>query len=228
MRFLYAADGGSVLQVGYPGTASDADRRRFTLSCWVRNLAGDDGTGAAIFALTGDFSAISLAAITGLQVSYAAGGLDGAIYSGIPNDVWSHFVFQLDTSQAVEADRLKVFKDNAEIFPLDPVVMTQNRLSAFFLSGAALSLGALFPIAGKLAFVDICPGNIYAPSSFAADVSGVWSARMAPSVSYGTLGSRYDGSDGFNDTSGNGLHLTDIGNPDPTVALDFADLPPYA
>ncbi|WP_125461700.1 MULTISPECIES: hypothetical protein [Rhodomicrobium] len=216
-----------MLQVIYPGTASDADRRRFTVSCWVRNLAGDDGTGAAIFGLTGGFTAISAIAITGVQVSYGAGGLDGAIYPGMPNDIWTHYVFQLDTSQAIEANRLRVFKDNAELIPPNPVVMTQNRLSAFFLSGAVLSLGALFPVAGKLAFLDICPGNIYAPSAFAGDVGGVWSARMAPSVSYGTLGSRYDGSNGFSDMSGNGLHLTDIGNPDPTVASDFADLPAY-
>ena len=79
--------------------------------------------------------------------------------------------------------------------------------------------------AKRMAFIDLLDGVSADASAFAFDDGGTWT-RMPYAGGYGNGGISLDGSDGFNDVSGNGHHFTGI-NMTEGSNLDTGDLPPY-
>jgi hypothetical protein len=99
-------------------------------------------------------------------------------------------------------------------------MFTNGRL---FVIGADELAGGDFS-SGKIAFIDVIDGLALDPTNFAFNNGGTWT-RKKYSGSYGTYGFCLDGSDGFNDISGNAQHFSGI-NMDATN-LSAADMPPF-
>lgn len=142
---------------------------------------------------------------------------------------WHHYVFRYDSTQGASDNRIRLYRDGSLMADSagsggEP---SSNESHAFFNNGNTVNLGNLDPTYHnkRLAFIDVLEGVSASPTDFAFDDGGTWT-RMPYTGSYGTYGFSLDGTDGFNDVSGNGQHFTGVNM---TVGgnLDTADLPPY-
>jgi len=146
----------------------------------------------------------------------------------IPLNAWTHLLVSFDSSQAAAVDRLKFYVNGGFVADTAVDQPTLNQPHNLFTNGF---LHDLFADPGdsefdstKGAFIDVIDGLALDPTSFAFNNGGTWT-RKKYSGSYGTYGFCLDGSDGFNDISGNAQHFTGI-NMDATN-LSAADMPPF-
>ncbi len=120
-----------------------------------------------------------------------------------------------------------MYKDGSIVTDFTDASVGLNEIHGLFTNGQTMSIGG--GVGGtvtpkKLAFIDILEGVSADPTSFAFDNAGTWT-RKRYTGSYGTYGFKLDGSDTFNDVSGNAQHFT--GQNMDASNLDAADLPPY-
>jgi len=223
----YVFDGiDDVIQHVWSSTGTDAERRTLTISTWVKlNLgAGEEHIIQAINASKTEYTSF---AIFSLGVDMFEADEVFAFWEDPPNNnVWTHYVIAIDTTQANQFNRYRVYKNGVLLPVAGGVAHVQNELTQFFNSGSQIVIGALAHLsnfyAGRFAFFDVVSGQSLGPESFAFDDNGTWT-RKTYEGSYGNFGFSLDGSQGFNDVSGNGFHFTNVGG----VQLDFDDLPPH-
>lgn len=149
----------------------------------------------------------------------------------IPTATWQHIVFQYDSTQGTADNRIRMYRNSNSVLT-DTAggsgAPGASEAHGLFTNGRQHQIGGYLDVPrrlnGKLAFIDVLDGVSADASAFAFDNGGTWT-RMPYAGSYGTHGFSLDGTDGFNDVSGNGQHFTGV-NMDATN-LDFADLPPF-
>jgi hypothetical protein len=206
--------------------SSDPVVRRMTISSWVKLASEPD----ADITVMGSFG---VSGGTGFgfnpndnTVNFSgAGGVKLAAAQPITTDGWHHYVVRLDSTDGTAANRLRAYRDGTLITATELVGVTLNAVTGFFANGGILVWGGISPfLPGKLAFLDIVQDLSLDPAAFAFNDSGTWTA-LKYAGAYGAFGVRLDGTDGFNDVSGNGQHFT--GNEMNLTNLDFADLPPF-
>ena len=144
------------------------------------------------------------------------------------NGSWHHVVVQIDSTQATETNRCIFYKDGAS--QTDSLITTwsSGEDSLVFASSQYLAFGAAnaaTPAATmRIAFFDVVEGTTGGASDFAFNNGGTWTRK--PYVgSYGNHGFGWDGSNGFNATSGVTGALT--ASVVTTGDLDTVDLPPW-
>lgn len=211
----------------------------FTYSFWVKIAAFDGANQASIFqvinAPTNDawlsFSVqdsgdtVVLEQSSGSEVwSEAIGAIDPDVVAA----TWQHLVIRYDSTQAAAEDRIRIYLNGVLIEPDPSNGPILNEAHRLFTDGRQHQIGAWLDagsfLNGKLAFIDVVDGLSLDPTAFADDV-GFWRRRKYTG-SYGTYGFCLDGSDGFNDVSGNGQHFTGQ-NMTTESNLDINDLPFY-
>ena len=141
---------------------------------------------------------------------------------------WYHMVFAYDTTQSVEADRVKVYVNGNQITPESGDYPSLNEDTGYFVSGDLMNIGkdgAAVYWSGNMAHVNITEGTAYAPTAFGEfdSTSGIWIPKSGPSVTYGDEGGFYKfAADALTtDSSGSGNTLTAIGTP--TATKDSPD-----
>lgn len=223
----YVFDGiDDVIQHVWSSTATDAERRVWTASMWVKiDLSNEDSL--LWQALTADASEWTLGWVDDDNIFLAqSGGMGVIVFDQPDNNVWMHYVFRVDTTLANAADRFRIYRNGSLLSPDNIAAVPQNTLTMMFQSGGLIEFGGFSDTdefgAARLAFLDIVSGQSLGPDEFAFDNGGTWT-RKPYGGSYGTFGLSLDGSQGFNDVSGNGFHFTNVGG----VQLDFDDLPPH-
>lgn len=217
-----------------PGTT------RFTYSVWMKIAAFDGSNQASIFEVINDptndawlsFSVQDSGDTVVLEQSSDSevwSEAIGAIDPDVVANAWQHIVIRYDSTQATDADRIRIYLNGVLIEP-DPGAgaPTLNEAHRLFTNGRQHQIGAWLDVPsffnGKLAFIDVVDGLSLDPTEFAEDV-GFW-RRKKYTGSYGTYGFSLDGTDGFNDVSGNGQHFTGQ-NMTTDANLDISDLPFY-
>jgi hypothetical protein len=138
-------------------------------------------------------------------------------------NAWYHIVFSADSTQASQADRLKVYingveetswtKTNNPSQNIDwgnQLAQTNNDLT---LSGTESQTQ---PFDGQMAHVNFIDGTAYAPTVFGqTDTNtGIWTPKTSPSVTYGNNGYflKFDNSGNMGlDSSGENNNFTTIG-----------------
>jgi hypothetical protein len=221
------------LSTSSPGTTI------FTYSLWVKIAAFDDSDQAVLFQV---INAPTNSSFLGCDVNTLGDGLLLEQDSGtddwsenvsgltpdIPLDTWTHLVFRFDSTNATADDRIRFYR-NGTLLADAGTQPALNEAQRLFTNGRQHQIGAWLDVDsflnGKLAFIDVVDGLSLAPTSFAFDNAGTWT-RLNYTGSYGTYGFSLDGSDGFNDTSGNGQSFTGQ-NMTTGANLDTGDLPPY-
>lgn len=211
-------------------STSGASTTIVTLSFWTKvpafsgfdSLFGSFGEESAFFSFFDDFDNSINAATFGVGDWFAfPSGLT------LPTDTWEHWVIRVDTTQGTTANRVRFYQNGTQRTDSQEDV-SQNEATCFFISGNEIVIGEDLvepnPFPGKLAFIDVLEGVSADPTAFAFSDGGTWT-RKPYAGSYGTYGFSLDGTDGFNDVSGNGQHFTGV-NMDASN-LDTADLPPY-
>jgi hypothetical protein len=143
------------------------------------------------------------------------------------NDTWYHVLFIYDSPNANSEDRIKLYvngtwRDDGGTRP------DASDAHYLFENGWRCKVGATdsYFLGGKMAFIDVIDGLAVPVTSFGFDDGGTWTAKLYTG-SYGTYGFRLDGSDEFNDVSGNGQHFTPV-NMTAGDNIDISDLPPYS
>jgi len=188
--------------------SSASNRKTWTWSGWVRRSIL--GTRQQLFSAPSGNTYIEWQNDK-IQIEEYSGGL---IYklavSAVQRDpsAWYHFVFQLDTTQATAADRVKIYINGVrqETFS-SASYPSQNHNSG--INGAVLHKIGAFPgtgdsgnfyyFNGYLAEVNFCDGTAYDASSFGEfDDNGVWQAKDTAGLTFGTNGFRLK----FADNSG--------------------------
>jgi hypothetical protein len=246
----YVFDGlDDALEHVWQSTAPDADRRKWTLSFWAKttenvNIDPEElnpygiGFQSIFFDEEEEEPDFTFFAVSDTWVDPDEEVWPSQFYAGISpvglelfedpsfdTKVWHHYVVAFDSTQANEADRIKIYIDGQLVAP-SLWACELNALSYFFLEDALFELGRFSEgpwfFAGKLAFFQIVSGAQLTPDAFGEESGGVWKHKPYEG-SYGAWGLCLDGTGGFNDVSGNGFHFTNVGG----VQLDPNDLPPH-
>ena len=233
----FAFDGtDDALVLTWASTGTSSDRQIWTLSFWAKypSVGGDvtdyDPGMQAITSDDATFDAITVIAGSiddkKIQYNYTGTGSEESDPVTLTADHWDHWIVAVDTTQATSDDRVKFYLNGALLtdsgfFPID-----QNTLTQFFISGSRFDFGAFTDTGAytefDAAFLEMVSGQQLAASDFGFDDGGTWT-RKPFAGSFGSFGFSLDGSDGFNDVSGNGFDFTDNGG----VTLDPLDLPPF-
>ena len=98
-----------------PGSASN--RKTWTMSCWVKTTGNDNGFTLMDAGANPDYLAVYMYQGTIRLYDPSAGGGNNSIYiagTRLLRDVaaWYHIVVQLDTTQATNTDRVKIYVNN--------------------------------------------------------------------------------------------------------------------
>ena len=155
----------------------------------------------------------------------------GSVYTQISDRLlrdpaaWYHVVFQFDTSNGVQADRVKTFINNEQITSWSTtaswpssvdIKLWDSAASAEYMIGCRKSSSSYqYFLSGNMAHVHVVDGTIYAPSVFAEtdSTSGIWIPITAPSVTYGTNGGFYKFASGALGTDSAGSNnMTAVGD----------------
>ena len=139
---------------------------------------------------------------------------------------WYHIVLAVDTTQATASDRVKFYVNGEQVtsfssstYPNQNVNMKMNSAISHLLGHAPFS-GSYYD--GSMAHVHFIDGTAYDASAFGETdaTTGIWKAKTAPSVTYGTNGFflkfQNSGSMGT-DSSGNANNFTVNGTMTQTV-----------
>jgi hypothetical protein len=145
----------------------------------------------------------------------------------VVTDTWHHCVMSYDSTQGTADNRCRFWVNGTQVLDDTPTAIGASETHGFWTNGSLLSVGNLSTSfkAKKMAFIDVLEGVVGIPTDFALDNGGTWT-RKTYTGSYGTYGFSLDGSDGFDDVSGNGQDFTGV-NMDASN-LDAGDLPPFA
>lgn len=228
----YVFDGSNEYLERILSTLGANDTRICTLSCWIKvpNVTSDQGSLLSVYNSVSDrecwFWVVNPDTI-GWDNPGGPGGYS-EFYDGhaVDDNAWHHWVLRFDSTQGTAADRVRMYRDGSQVGN-SGTVPALNTTFRWFKNAIRFRIGNSYSggvTIGNIAFIDVLEGVSAAPTDFAFDDGGTWT-RIPYAGSYGTYGFSLDGTDGFNDVSGNNQHFTGVNM---TVAdnLDDADLPP--
>ena len=180
---------------------SAGNRKTFTISTWVK--LGKIQTSGAIFSArsgspwgildigTGD----GVGSAHSLQFSVTAGVSPGVYTSQIFRDpsAWYHIVCAVDTTQATDSNRVKIYINGIQSTLLSGNYPTLNQDTQFNSTiahyvGAEPTSSNYFD--GSMAHVHFIDGTAYDASAFGLTdaTTGIWKPKTTPVVTYGTNG----------------------------------------
>jgi hypothetical protein len=212
---------------------SAGNRKTFTISTWVK--LGKIQTSGAIFSArsgspwgildigTGD----GVGSAHSLQFSVTAGVSPGVYTSQIFRDpsAWYHIVCAVDTTQATDSNRVKIYINGIQSTLLSGNYPTLNQDTQFNSTiahyvGAEPTSSNYFD--GSMAHVHFIDGTAYDASAFGLTdaTTGIWKPKTVPSVTYGTNGFflKFENSASFGtDSSGNANNFTVNGTMTQTI-----------
>ena len=226
-------------------SSSTGNRKTWTLSAWVKRSF--TGTKHGIFGTyTDGNNRLDMAfdandKITMKEKVSSSTNIDFTTTAKFRDtNAWYHIVFKVDTTQATEADRVKVYVNGTEITVwTDSTYPSQNYDTLMNVSGRSYLVGQTGGGSnywdGSMAHVHLTDGNAYTASTFGStdSTTGIWEPTTGPSVTYGTngfflkfgnaasLGTDSSGQSNNFTKSGNGLQTKD--NPNNNMAvINFA------
>jgi hypothetical protein len=173
------------------------NRKTWTWSGWVKRTAGGDVALLAAAIGTDDNTHTTIRMNSGNNIIVA--GWSGAyIQSSITNydpAAWYHIVVAVDTTQAVNANRTKIYVNGILVEATYPVTLTQN-LDLAINSTTQHSIGRSNYLTGGsyfngyMAEINFVDGQALEPTAFGIfDVDGSWQAKRYTGT-YGTNGYR--------------------------------------
>lgn len=180
--------------------ASAGNRQKFTISTWLKRSELDSGSGYHIFSSgpntasdrsTFEFSSNQL---------YAEFNVSGTWYTLTTNAIyrdpsaWYHIVVAVDTTQATDTNRVKIYVNGSQITSLATATYPPQNTSTSFNNTVAHGIGYYTPSSagffdGYMTEFNWIDGQALTPSSFGGTnaVTGVWEPRQYTGT-YGTNG----------------------------------------
>ena len=181
-------------------SSSTGNRKTWTLSAWVKRA--EMGVKHGIFGTYTDANNRLDFAIDGnnrLTMKEKSGGSTIIDFTStqVFRDIsaFYHIVFKVDTTQATEADRIKIYVNGEQITTwLDSTYPSQNYDTLMNVSGRSYLVGQTGGGSnywvGLMTHLHLTDGYSYEASTFGEtdSTSGIWKPKTAPSVTYGTNG----------------------------------------
>ena len=143
------------------------------------------------------------------------------------SSAWYHIVFAYDSTQSTASDRGKTYINGVQQTNTYSPDIPQNHDSRFNMSGSAISIGRRSAGSGQymdgiLSHFHFIDGTAYDASAFGEtdSTTGIWKAKTAPSVTYGTNGFflKFENSGAFGtDSSPNGNNFAVNGTMTQTI-----------
>ena len=209
-------------------TFSASNRKTLTFSCWVKR--GNQGTNQNIFGPqtnntgSGTYGVIRLNPQNELDIfDYTNGTTNWRLQSTQllrDSSAWYHFVFSMDTSNAVSSERLRMYINGQRVTDFDVETYPSLNYEGQWNNNLSHEIGAIQRgstnqyFDGYLAEIVFIDGQALDCNSFAEfNDSGIWIPKEY-SGSYGTNGFKIDGRDSSDlgdDESGNGNDFTTSG-----------------
>jgi len=206
-------------------TFSASNRKTLTFSCWVKR--GNQGTNQNIFGPqtnntgSGTYGVIRLNPQNELDIfDYTNGTTNWRLQSTQllrDSSAWYHFVFSMDTSNAVSSERLRMYINGQRVTDFDVETYPSLNYEGQWNNNLSHEIGAIQRgstnqyFDGYLAEIVFIDGQALDCNSFAEfNDSGIWIPKEY-SGSYGTNGFKIDGRDSSDlgdDESGNGNDFT--------------------
>jgi len=127
---------------------------------------------------------------------------------------WYHIVLAVDTEQAVEANRFKIYINGVQETSFSTADYPSLNEDLQISHGETIAIGAWATSGdyfdGYMSYVIFIDGTQYAASDFGeTDSNGVWTIKTSPSVTYGTNGFFIlKNGNSVTDQSGNGNNFT--------------------
>ena len=199
-------------------TATSA--KKFTLSVWVK-IDADNDNRTIFHSNTWPSSPFAVFAIDN-DDKFKLNIYDGSNYfyistAAVTEGSWQHLVWAIDSTQSTQDNRVKMYVNGTQVTSfaatnkipqnLDTGVNQDDKEHQV---GEEAGLGNYFN--GEMAEMHMVDGSQLAPSSFAEDDGGTWTA-IEYTGTHGTAGFYLDfkdASDLGNDVSGNGEHFAEV------------------
>lgn len=206
------------------------NRQKFTISFWLKRSRLDYEQYIFCTSPSNAQTQIILPAANTITFDHYTTGYDTQIrttqtFTDLTG--WYHFVYSIDTTQAVASDRVKIYVNGLQITNLSTSTYPTQNYQYSINNTVVHNIGRWIAgpdnyFDGLLSHFHLCDGFAYTPSAFGSfdTSSGIWKPNTTPTVSYGTNGFflkfENKASLGF-DSSGNNNHWTVNGTPTQTV-----------
>ena len=189
---------------------SEGNRKKWTWSAWIKRSATGSATasnGYTLWNCEGNNANDNFIFQITINGGGSGGTTDSLALHTYGNDVfrttrkladtngWDHIVFALDTTQATATDRIKLYVNGDQLtysqetnFPTQNYNMGINRAALHCIGSHGSNANYYFD--GLMSHIHFCDGYQYAASDFGEtnSVTGEWTIKTSPSVSYGTNG----------------------------------------
>lgn len=235
---------GAPAGVKYLGTFlgnSAPNNRTFSVSYWFKSadvtrapsvFRCETVAGSDLFRIVNSFDTdVDISNNSNPGVAVQSAWNDGALGTPgyIPLNTWTHMLFAVDTTQAVAADRIKIYKNGVLSPTYYNLPCAQNSIFPdFMITGTQLVLGSQSSASryvGRLAFYQIIDGAQIAPTDVAQNVAGTWSHKPYRG-SFGPTGFYFAGDRYLSSKEGYGKQYT-FAVTGSNISLDKTDVPPY-
>ena len=217
--------------------SSNGSQRIMTFSTWLKR--GDLGISNAFFSTGSNSSNVFAIYFTSEFASGKADSLQMEYYNGSTNyyirtnrkfrdtSAWYHIVGVLDTTDATQSNRMRLYVNNLEETSFDASAYPTQNFDVQYLNSTSYQnnvgnyVGGSY-FGGSLAHTHFIDGTVYSPSDFGETdaTTGIWKPKTAPSVTYGTNGFflKFENSGAFGtDSSGNANNFTVNGTMTQTI-----------
>jgi hypothetical protein len=215
--------------------SSSGNRKIWTFSTWLkRTQIGSTGHFFSATSSGSTFPTLEIAITSGgafLVAEYNGSGYNVNLTSTSlyrdPN-AWYHFVVAVDTTQATSSDRVKIYVNGTQITEFSTSTYYSQNLDTpvnntyLHAIGRNATSGESATLESLLAHTHLIDGTAYDASAFGETdaTTGIWKAKTAPSVTYGTNGFflKFENSGSMGtDSSGNANNFTVNGTMTQTV-----------
>ena len=179
-------------------SAVTGNRRTFTISAWVKR--SELGTEQQIYSSRSSASNVLGLYFQGsndtlLVTDYQSGGTMSFTTSAVYRDVsaWYHIVLEVDTTQATDTNRVKLYVNGEQATFSASSYPTLNRDLYINVSGSNHYIGTEQSgryFNGSMTHIHFIDGTAYDASAFGETnaASGIWTPLASPSVTYGNNG----------------------------------------
>jgi len=182
----------------YRTQGTPTSTQKFTFSCWIKNSAYTGNLQGFLSFKNGWYDD------SGLALVLEATGVINAHGNGANNNrttrvfrdpgAWMHLVFAADTTQATQADRMKIYINGVQESYDTSNLPGQNVAWTGIANGERVQVGnganSSYPFFGGMSHVHFCDGQQLAPTVFGStdSTTGEWKINTAPSFTPGNNG----------------------------------------
>ena len=205
-----------------------SNRKTFTLSFWIKRAKITSGMYIAHVGNqeSNPQAGIEFASNDTFTFWNGGSGGGGSSFTHTTNrkfrdtSAWYHFVIAVDTTQATEANRLKIYVNGVQETGFGTGTYPAQNDDLEWNSTQRHTIGAYYNnqsyFDGLITHWHFVDGTAYTPSTFGEtdSTSGIWKPKTAPSVTYGTNGFflKFENSGAMGtDSSGNSNTFTTLG-----------------